>query len=122
MNRDMVEHPRHYNRYTVEVIDIIEDLPFPLGSAIKYILRAPWKLDEEEDLEKAAFYLSRMKAQGKKAHLPAKSSAGLLQVRSEMRHPVYQAMVGAIVSGKINRALRAVRARIEEIRDDIKVA
>lgn len=122
MNRDMVDHPRHYNRYTVEVIDIIEDLPFPLGSAIKYIMRAPWKLDETEDLEKAAWYLCRMKAQGKKLHLPARAASGLLQVRAEMRDPAYQKMVGELVRGKLNHAIGAIRSRLEELEDDIKVA
>ena len=55
-----VEHPQHYN-HGIEPIDIIEswELNFSLGNAIKYILRAPYKNNELEDLEKAKWYLER---------------------------------------------------------------
>ena len=55
-----VDHPSHYNQ-GIEPIDIIEswDLNFSLGNAIKYILRAPYKNNELEDLEKAKWYLER---------------------------------------------------------------
>lgn len=55
-----VDHPKHYNQ-GIEPIDIIEswDLNFSLGNAIKYILRAPYKNNELEDLEKAKWYLER---------------------------------------------------------------
>ena len=55
-----VNHPSHYNQ-GIEPIDVIEswDLNFSLGNAIKYILRAPYKNNELEDLEKAKWYLER---------------------------------------------------------------
>lgn len=55
-----IDHPQHYNQ-GIEPIDIIEswDLNFSLGNAIKYILRAPYKNNELEDLEKAKWYLER---------------------------------------------------------------
>ena len=55
-----VNHPSHYNQ-GIEPIDIIEswDLNFSLGNAIKYILRAPYKNNELEDLEKAKWYHER---------------------------------------------------------------
>ena len=55
-----IDHPKHYNQ-GIEPIDIIEswDLNFSLGNAIKYILRAPYKNNELEDLEKAKWYLER---------------------------------------------------------------
>ena len=56
-----VDHPRHYNRGTIEAITIIEDwkLNFSLGNVIKYVLRAPYKGETEEDLRKALWYLQR---------------------------------------------------------------
>ena len=56
-----VAHPSHYNAGTIEAIDFIEawDLNFALGNCIKYIVRAPYKGTELEDLKKASFYLSR---------------------------------------------------------------
>lgn len=39
---NMVDHPAHYNKGKIEVIDFIEDqqLPFHLGNVVKYIARA----------------------------------------------------------------------------------
>jgi hypothetical protein len=69
---DIVDKPSHYNclgekdengRSLFEPIKVIEswglDEGFCLGSAIKYILRAPHKGQEIQDLEKALWYLSR---------------------------------------------------------------
>ena len=60
---DVVNHPSHYTDGKIEVIDFIEDkgLNFHRGNAVKYISRAgkkdPGK--EIEDLQKAAWYISR---------------------------------------------------------------
>ncbi len=57
---DQVNHPSHYQSNGLEVIDVIEafSLGFPLGNAIKYILRADKKDDRLQDLKKAAWYLN----------------------------------------------------------------
>jgi len=56
-----VDHPEHYNKGSIEAINIIEDwdLNFSVGNVIKYMLRAPHKGDEINDLEKAKWYLER---------------------------------------------------------------
>jgi hypothetical protein len=58
---DNVNHPPHYKKYPVEVIEITEQLDFNRGNAVKYILRAGHKagVDELEDLSKAAWYVNR---------------------------------------------------------------
>ena len=58
---DMVNHPPHYNKGSIEVIDIIELLntPYHIGNAIKYICRSDSKGNEEQDLQKALWYLNR---------------------------------------------------------------
>ena len=58
---DVINHPSHYTRGNIEVIDIIEDqqLPYHLGNVIKYIARAGHKGDKLEDLKKARWYLDR---------------------------------------------------------------
>ena len=61
---DTVNHPAHYKAAGIEAIDVIEafGLGFHLGNAVKYILRAGRKGDEEtpvEDLKKARWYLDR---------------------------------------------------------------
>lgn len=59
--KDMVNHPPHYNIGKFEVIDVIEDwkLGFHLGNAVKYIARAQHKNNEIEDLEKSIWYIKR---------------------------------------------------------------
>lgn len=52
-----VDHPQHYNRFSREVIDLVKDMGFCQGNALKYILRAPFKGHFAEDLRKAAWYL-----------------------------------------------------------------
>lgn len=58
---NVIDHPSHYNRGKIEVIDFIEDqgLSFHLGNVIKYIARAGSKGDKLEDLKKARWYLDR---------------------------------------------------------------
>lgn len=60
-NTEQVINPVHYNKGKIEVIDFIEDqnLGFHLGNVIKYICRAPHKGKEQQDLEKALWYLQR---------------------------------------------------------------
>ena len=55
-----VDHPAHYNN-GIEAILVIEswNLNFSLGNVIKYVLRAPYKGTELEDLEKDRVYIER---------------------------------------------------------------
>jgi hypothetical protein len=60
-DREMVNHPDHYQGNKFEVIDVIEDyeLGFSLGNAVKYILRAGKKDARKQDLKKAIWYIQR---------------------------------------------------------------
>ena len=55
-----VDGPKHYNGY--EVLDAICNAGFGrgfcLGNAVKYLLRSAKKGKDQEDLEKAQFYLN----------------------------------------------------------------
>lgn len=56
-----VEHPAHYNKGKIEVIDFIEDqqMDFNEGNVVKYVSR--WReKNGVEDLMKARFYLDRL--------------------------------------------------------------
>jgi hypothetical protein len=61
MNKDKVNHPKHYTSHPsgVECIHITEHMGFNLGNAIKYIWRADLKNKAIEDLRKARWYLER---------------------------------------------------------------
>ncbi len=58
-----VDHPDHYNNHPtgIEAIDIIEEMPFNVGTAMKYLWRAGLKPGATtiKDLEKAAWYVKR---------------------------------------------------------------
>lgn len=56
---DLVEHPNHYTQAAgrIEPIDFCRLFPFCFGNFCKYVLRAPYKGHEAEDLLKAARYL-----------------------------------------------------------------
>lgn len=59
--KDDINHPAHYNRFPVEVINITEQLDFNRGNVVKYTTRAGFKPGEDEmkDLLKAQWYLNR---------------------------------------------------------------
>lgn len=59
--KEMVNHPSHYNQGKYEAIDVIEDwkLNFNLGNTVKYISRAGHKDNIVQDLKKALWYLDR---------------------------------------------------------------
>lgn len=58
---DPVDHPKHYNSHPsgVETITITEHMGFCLGNVVKYVMRAPHKNSQLEDLKKARWYLDR---------------------------------------------------------------
>ena len=60
MEKEQVNHPSHYQQ-GIEPKEVIEswDLNFNLGNVIKYTLRAPYKENMIQDLEKAKWYLER---------------------------------------------------------------
>lgn len=58
MSEDVVKNPSHYKHPSgIEVIEITRYESFLRGNIIKYILRAPYKGTELQDLKKAAQYL-----------------------------------------------------------------
>ena len=64
--KEMVNHPKHYNRGDIEAIEVIEDwnLYFSVGSAVKYIARLGAKDLELQELEKTRWYLERVNSNG----------------------------------------------------------
>jgi hypothetical protein len=59
---DPVNHPVHYTRGKIEVLDFILDQNFGYlaGQVIKYLSRYRWKGTPLEDLKKAQFYLNQL--------------------------------------------------------------
>lgn len=61
MEQDNVNKPAHYMQasITVEPIELTARLDACLGQAVNYIVRAPYKGNKVEDLQKAIFYLRK---------------------------------------------------------------
>lgn len=59
---DMVRHPPHYNKYSIEVIEVTRHCSFDIGNAIKYMLRHLHKGTSKQDLEKALWYVNDHRA------------------------------------------------------------
>jgi hypothetical protein len=65
-NHDNVNHPPHYNMGAIETIAFVDqvcahypgDEAVSVGSALKYLARAPHKNGKLEDLKKAAWYIN----------------------------------------------------------------
>lgn len=65
--KEKVNHPEHYNKSSLEAIDVIEafteDLygieAFCIGNAIKYLCRWSYK-NGVEDLKKAVWYINKV--------------------------------------------------------------
>ena len=73
---EQVDHPKHYQMPGgIEVIDLVEHLPFNLGNAVKYACRAGHKpgTDAVTDLRKASFYILREIARLEKGTGPCTS-------------------------------------------------
>lgn len=65
---ETIDHPKHYNNYSVEVIDMMEKIygidkliTFCELNAFKYRMRAGTKNSLEEDLAKEKWYLDKVK-------------------------------------------------------------
>ncbi|MEV0443851.1 DUF3310 domain-containing protein [Streptomyces spectabilis] len=56
---DLVSHPPHYTSHPsgIEAIELTRHHDFLTGNVLKYVLRAPYKGSEVQDLKKAAQYL-----------------------------------------------------------------
>lgn len=60
--KDIINHPEHYTKGGIEVRDFIDSwhLDFNSGNVIKYVVRAPYKGTELQDLKKAQNYLNHL--------------------------------------------------------------
>ena len=62
MEKDIINHPEHYTKGGIEVREFIDSwhLDFNSGNVIKYVVRAPYKGTELQDLKKAQNYLNHL--------------------------------------------------------------
>lgn len=111
---DLVNHPAHYTHFSIEVIDIIDRLNFCAGSAIKYILRAPFKGEFKRDLMKAIWYLRRIQDHHIETGIGVEEERALHQVSMEVAVENFRQALVFIAEGKIDWAIKEIEAAIEE--------
>ena len=56
---EAVNHPKHYNEFGIECIDVVEHFNFNIGNAMKYLWRCDSKEQPIVDLHKAVWYIKR---------------------------------------------------------------
>ncbi len=105
MSEDQI-NPSHYQKHPsgMQAIDLVEQLGFNIGNAIKYIWRAGLKGGEArrlEDYKKARWYLERQHAGGLILPLTDRAYATIERVRtheapgSVLNDVLYQLVMGA---------------------------
>jgi len=81
---DLVNHPAHYNHYSIEAIIICEKVGYNLGNAVKYIYRRDQKAQREMDLKKAYFYLDREASRWRKKGAPNRLSRPIIEASRDL--------------------------------------
>ena len=85
--KDMVNHPDHYNQNSMEHADFVEYMgyPYTLGCATKYVFRNRFKGSQNQDLDKVVAYCelylktddARVERMGKGHLIPKSKLKGL---------------------------------------------
>lgn len=113
---DNVNHPAHYTRWPVEVIDLTEREGFLYGNVLKYALRAGAKPGSsyEEDMAKATWYAARLTARIAKVTSP---DDGLRALRkrgdSAFRYLADRPEDTTEMSNRLRDRLAAICSRVE---------
>lgn len=96
---DSYVNPKHYAKYVIEVnpIEFIEELPFNLASACKYLFRLGKKDNAEIEIGKIKWYLSRALKRDEYAKVP-KFLIKLAPIGADLNI----AIINAIAAGKEN--------------------
>lgn len=114
--------PEYYEKCCgrIEPIELLKRLPFQLGNACKYLIRAPYKESEEKDLKKALDYLTW--AEEDREQLPDDNGVFLLLVpffRNEYLNTLTDAPFDCTPC--YERTISLVESRIKEIQDENKL-
>lgn len=117
MTEDMVNHPKHYTAYAREVIDLTSLLDFTLGNAVKYILRAPFKGNFEQDMKKAVWYLNHEHTR-LRSLVPEKA----IYVVLDYEHPLVTKLIMAFPSRRDGECRKSVIAVIDEVIAEIEAS
>lgn len=110
---DSMDHPAHYQGWSVEPIEIIKRMSFPAGSAVKYMMRLGKKGPRLEDLQKTARYLRLILDEGLSTGVTAITQGMLHQVALEAREVNVGEFLHYMADGRIVWCLEEVDALIK---------
>ena len=125
---EQVDHPAHYGQYTIEVIEIVRKMSFDQGNLIKYLLRAPFKGNYYEDLQKASWYFGDMIQHNVRFKLGHGASGRLLKVVNDLnelgkvdpRCRDVMGIIGDIACGDFCRAKQGLNELIVKEREKME--
>ena len=105
---DPVNNPKHYNSYSREVIELTEHMDFCTGNACKYILRAPFKGKEAQDLKKAIWYLKRIMSNKWTPTI----DQYVMAVKDDFDSPLFKEVFDVLVDAAMNETPVAIKGAI----------
>ena len=117
MEHDPVNHPSHYCTYKREVIELTRYLDFTVGNAVKYILRAPFKGNYLQDMQKALWYIRDENTQ-KSAVITYRAR----EVAKDFENPIVSALLDALPVSRFDCACGEVTARLNVLESMIEKA
>lgn len=117
MEHDPVNHPAHYCAYKREVIELTRYLDFTVGNAVKYILRAPFKGNYLQDMQKALWYIHDKNTQ-KESTVPYYAHV----VAEDYGNPIVIALLRALPVSRQDCATAEVEARLKVVEAMIQKA
>lgn len=115
--------PEHYRKCCgiVEPRELLKHMPFQLGNACKYLLRAPYKENEIKDLLKALDYLTW--ANNKKESLNRDGYEAVKLLHPFFKNRYIDALfLGVTFAGwpHYDDAIRLVKSRLKELGHDVE--
>lgn len=118
---DAVVHPSHYNMYDgVEVIDLVEQMNFNKGNAVKYVTRAEFKGKEIEDLEKARYYLKKEIKRIKRAEKKAAKAKAQEEAQQAMANYAVADLEKTLTLYDVNSLYPSEAGKVESLREGFK--
>ena len=116
---DLVNHPQHYTKLPHEVIEITRGMEFCAGNVLKYLMRAPFKGQMLEDLEKAKWYLEDMfSCNAVRAHITKEKKKMIGENADALRAMGYKNIARAITNsmrGYRALAVATINIQIKEL-------
>lgn len=115
---EAVNHPSHYCQFRHEVIELAELLNFNNGNVVKYVCRAPYKGNAQEDLKKAIWYLRRELDRGVDEIWTDAANRLVLEFCRDLDRAGHPHLANALIALQGHQYMKAVREIMREGKED----